>query len=405
MVDSPAGYAVIDVETTGLRPSWRDRVVEIGVVHVDLEGRVTGEWGTLVNPERDLGPQHIHGISASDVRHAPKFKDIAGTVLALLRGRVPAAHNLGFDAGFLQAEFDRTGVAVPSLAGIGVCTMAEARRFLPDAPRNLAGCCAVADVPLDGHHDALIDARAAAGLLCRYLEVTRPTSPWPVALRAAVAADWPAAEVADAAGVRRGVAAERQDHFLARVLDRMPQTAEPVQADRYLALLDQVLLDHHISAAEADALVELATALGLCRTDLDRLHGRYLAALARAALADGVVTDAERDELGLVAGLLRLPAAAVRDALNEAATCAPAALDRFTLRPGDLVVFTGEMEGGRDAWELRARDAGCLPHGGVTKKVRLVVAADPDTLSGKARKARAYGIPIVTPEGFARILG
>jgi len=40
----------------------------------------------------------------------------------------------------------------------------------------------------------------------------------------------------------------------------------------------------------------------------------------------------------------------------------------------------------------------------VTKKVKLVVTADPDSLSGKARKAADYGIPIVTEEAFAAML-
>ncbi|MEV0621892.1 hypothetical protein AB0I81_51835 [Nonomuraea sp. NPDC050404] len=43
-------------------------------------------------------------------------------------------------------------------------------------------------------------------------------------------------------------------------------------------------------------------------------------------------------------------------------------------------------------------------HPNVTKRVRLLVAADPDTMSGKARKARAYGIPIVTPDAFSRMV-
>jgi len=37
--------------------------------------------------------------------------------------------------------------------------------------------------------------------------------------------------------------------------------------------------------------------------------------------------------------------------------------------------------------------------------VKLVAAADPDSLSGKARKARDYGITIVSEEGLARLLG
>jgi DNA polymerase III subunit epsilon len=263
----------------------------------------------------------------------------------------------------------------------------------------------VADIPLDGHHDALIDARAAAHLLRHYLQLAHPHSPWQSELHAAATATWPTPHDTGISWVQRGVSAEREHHFLARILDRLPHATHPAQADSYLALLDQVLLDHHISTAEADALVELSGTLGLSRTDLDRLHRDYLGAIAHAALADGIVTAAERHEIELVADLLHLPPTAVDDALTGTrATHDAERPTRFQPQPGDLVVFTGEMDGGREAWEERARQASYLPHPTVTKKVRLVIAADPDTLSGKARKARAYGIPIVTPDAFARML-
>src|SRR5918999_3535626 len=80
------GYAVVDVETTGLNAKPHDRVIEIGVVQLDREGRVSGEWATLVNPVRDLGPVGIHGIRAADVRLAPAFEQIAGTISGPARG-------------------------------------------------------------------------------------------------------------------------------------------------------------------------------------------------------------------------------------------------------------------------------------------------------------------------------
>ncbi|MGO4103389.1 hypothetical protein AB4Y63_05505 [Leifsonia sp. YAF41] len=40
----------------------------------------------------------------------------------------------------------------------------------------------------------------------------------------------------------------------------------------------------------------------------------------------------------------------------------------------------------------------------MTKKVKLVVAADLDSLSGKARKARDYGIPVVSEQGQVQLL-
>ncbi|BAX96794.1 DNA polymerase III subunit epsilon [Mycobacteroides stephanolepidis] len=44
-----------------------------------------------------------------------------------------------------------------------------------------------------------------------------------------------------------------------------------------------------------------------------------------------------------------------------------------------------------------------LTSGGITKSTRLVVAADPDSLSGKATKARSYGIPVVAEAAFERM--
>jgi len=126
-----AGYAVVDVETTGLFAGrWHNRVVEVGVVHVGRDGVVTDEWCTLVNPERDLGPQHIHGVCASDVRTAPTFGEIAGDLAARLAGRVVVAHNLGFDLRFLRYEYERLGFSVPLEVELGLCTMAMSERYL-----------------------------------------------------------------------------------------------------------------------------------------------------------------------------------------------------------------------------------------------------------------------------------
>jgi DNA polymerase III subunit epsilon len=93
------------------------------------------------------------------------------------------------------------------------------------------------------------------------------------------------------------VAAQRDQHFLARVVDKMPRVSEPPHADAYLALLDQALLDRRICAREADDLVAVAHRLGLDRAVLDRLHRGYLATLATVAWGDGVLTDCERADL------------------------------------------------------------------------------------------------------------
>ncbi|WP_214414477.1 3'-5' exonuclease [Sphaerisporangium fuscum] len=197
------GYAVVDVETTGFRTSEDHRVIEIAVVHLDPAGEVTGEWATLVNPERGVGPEDVHGITAEEALLAPTFERIAGTVAGLLRGRIVAGHNLPFDARFLTYEFARAGVDRPVDHREGVCTMSWAAHFLRGDPRTLPDCCAAAGVPLDGHHEALSDARAAAGLLRHYIAAAGPVPPWHHVFRAAARVPWPDVPGTEAVGVRR----------------------------------------------------------------------------------------------------------------------------------------------------------------------------------------------------------
>jgi hypothetical protein len=49
-------------------------------VHVSPNGQVEGARETLVNPQRDMGAQSIHGITASAAARAPEFSAIAPSV-------------------------------------------------------------------------------------------------------------------------------------------------------------------------------------------------------------------------------------------------------------------------------------------------------------------------------------
>ena len=89
-------FAVVDVETTGLFPNAHDRIVEIAIFRIDQTGNVKSEYSTLVNPLRDMGPLHIHGVTARHVKAAPIFPDIVGDIVPLLRGAVFVAHNVFF---------------------------------------------------------------------------------------------------------------------------------------------------------------------------------------------------------------------------------------------------------------------------------------------------------------------
>jgi DNA polymerase-3 subunit epsilon len=182
----------------------------------------------------------------------------------------------------------------------------------------------------------------------------------------------------------------------------------------YADLLDRVLEDRRITADEIDGLTELALSWNLTRETITEIHRSYLTSLIAVALADDMLTDAERADLDLVARLLGLKDVAAK--LTEAATPAVRAAVTILERRGEFVgksvCFTGESVcsvGGqrldRATQELLAASAGLVIVPRVTKKLDLLVLSDPDSLSGKARKAAECGVRRIAERAFWPAIG
>ncbi|SYZ34095.1 DNA polymerase III polC-type [Propionibacterium australiense] len=177
------GYAVLDLETTGFSPRRGDRIVEIGIVLLDEQGRSQGEWGTLIQPWRDVGATSVHHITDRDVAAAPTLEQVTGRLIAQLRGRLVIAHNASFDVSFLDTELRRVGAELPPEPMPSVCTMRLGRTLLSPRPPTfkLADCCRAAGVSLRHAHSALGDARATAELFGVYLDIASALdgpAPW-----------------------------------------------------------------------------------------------------------------------------------------------------------------------------------------------------------------------------------
>ena len=161
-----AGFAVIDVETTGFSPEV-ERIVEVGVVVLDPWGHETGAFCTLVDPGRDPGPTHVHGISADMLAGAPTFAAIHSYLADRLSGRVVVGHNVdNFDLSFIRAECRRAGGRdlVPGrMPTVDTLAVAQAHLGLQGRAR-LVDCCNHFGLSWDHHHSALGDARVTAAL-------------------------------------------------------------------------------------------------------------------------------------------------------------------------------------------------------------------------------------------------
>lgn len=138
-IDLGYQFALVDVETTGLN-AQRDRIVQVAVRQLDRFGALEGSWHTLVDPGRDPGPTHIHGITSKMLVGAPNFATIAATVADLIGDRVLVAHYAAFDWDFLQAASVRAGA--PLLTKQRLCTWVLARRLDIDLPNLKLGTLA-----------------------------------------------------------------------------------------------------------------------------------------------------------------------------------------------------------------------------------------------------------------------
>ena len=166
-------FAVVDVETTGVRSGYGDRITEIAVAVVHGERREI-VFETLVNPERPI-PRAvcaITNISNEMVRHAPRFSEVAERLLAALAGRVFVAHNARFDWNFVSAELRRSRDL--TLDGTRFCTVRLARRLVKGVRScGLDNLCRFFGFHNEARHRAGGDALVTAELLCRLLSLAR----------------------------------------------------------------------------------------------------------------------------------------------------------------------------------------------------------------------------------------
>lgn len=207
-------FAVVDFVTTGFMPETHDRVIEIGVVLVSSTGTIQHEWGTLVNPHRDPGGIHVHGVTSRDLLDAPTFEQIAPLLLESIAGRIVVAHNASFDMRFLHHELIRAGYEMAERPD-ALCSMKWAGRLI--GPAKLQHCCDALDIPLEQPHQALSEASATAELLRHLIHHGRTQAEWQEDIATAQSFHWPEAE------------------YPASGVELVPRSSQPPELDSWMS--------------------------------------------------------------------------------------------------------------------------------------------------------------------------
>lgn len=170
-IDSHRGWAVVDVETSGLHPST-SRVISLAALAMSPGGVIEQTVVSLLDPGVDPGPTEIHGLTRDMLEGRPRFVDVAADLVGLLQGRVLVAHYVAFDYAFLAAEAAMAGVVLPVEAVM--CTVELAGRLqLGTDNLKLSTLAKYWGITQRRPHDAFDDALVLTRVLMRALDRAR----------------------------------------------------------------------------------------------------------------------------------------------------------------------------------------------------------------------------------------
>jgi DNA polymerase-3 subunit epsilon len=393
-----ARFSVIDFETTGVHFGAHDRVVEVGVVQLDEELNQVSLYESVINPKRDPGPQHVHGIQASWLLSSPTFDGVANDLIEMLTGTTVIAHNATFDASFLISELSRIGLKyfdTPSMSYLPAgfrCSKRMAKTVLGTSPQSFEWLCGQLGVLNHAPHTALGDALATA-------EVVRVLSRMSHSIYTELASSErlhiPKVETSVVAAPAPRSSVASRTSLTAR-LDMLPPMVASDSHSDYLSVLLAAMADLNIDELELRDLEVAALASGLTSASLRAINRSALASVMNFFLDDGVLSQEESEVLDALASRLGVSAGEIHDEFKssgELQSFSPHSV--LTPPAGAKFVLTGFPESKKREIAFHLQQKGLDVASGVSKKVAGVIALDPDTQSGKAVRARELGIPIL----------
>ena len=163
-------YAVFDTETTGLKPSQGDEIIQIGAVRI-INGRILYEetLDQLIDPRRPVPEESvkIHGIAPELLLGKPTIDEALPELHHFTEGSVLVAHNAAFDMKFLKIKEASSGVQFdqPVLDTLLLSWFVHPNQ----QSHQLEEVASRLGVPIVGRHTALGDAMVTAEVLCKLI--------------------------------------------------------------------------------------------------------------------------------------------------------------------------------------------------------------------------------------------
>lgn len=389
------GYAVLDLETTGTY--WkRDRILEVGLVLLSNDLEVEGEFETLVDANRDVGPAFIHGIESRWLIGAPKFEDVAPLFVEELTGRVVVGHNAGFDLHFMESEFRRLDsqfgyewLAGQNLISGSTCTKRLSSHIFGSRAQSLGWLASQFGLENENAHAALSDAKLTADI---FRELMTSSHEVRSEVSSVGLANHPKFDSGNSVSLKKRPNANVKMEGLAYILESAPPLGLSVDLSDYISLVLRSLQDQNFSAFELNEIEDLARRQGLSKIEILKANELVLNHLASIFWADGVLSTSERDFLHRASELL-----GVTDFQPEKVSDLPYQPEnaQLNLFQNKTVLLTGFQPAEKTELLSVIRELDLILANSFSKKVDVVVARDPDTQSTKAKAARKSGVPVL----------
>lgn len=164
-----AAFSVVDVETTGLSAN-KNRVIEVAIVKIE-NLKITDKLHYLINPQTYIPPfiTSLTGIDNDDVIGAPIFSNIVDELITFIDNTILTAHNLPFDASFLNTEFLIAGREF--INENSCCTLKIARNIYSTLQsKSLTSVAQYLNLKNTNAHRALGDAEITAKVLLKMIK-------------------------------------------------------------------------------------------------------------------------------------------------------------------------------------------------------------------------------------------
>ena len=167
-----ATYVVFDVETTGLS-AVNNSLIQIAASKM-YKGNIIEQFDEFIDPGHPLSTftTELTGITDNHVRGSKPLTQVLKEFQKFCQNTVLVAHNATFDVGFMNANYDRIGLALITQPVID--TLEFARNLYPEYKRHGLGALTKRfQVALEHHHMANYDAEATGRLLFIFLKEAR----------------------------------------------------------------------------------------------------------------------------------------------------------------------------------------------------------------------------------------